>query len=479
MIFSSLIFLFAFLPIALGIYYLLPASWKNYFLILVSLIFFAWGGVSYSIIIVSSITFNYLLGLFLDKKYKRIVLLLGLTLNIGILFYFKYLGFLITNLFYVFSIQSVDPNSFDVVLPIGISFYTFQAISYLIDAYQGKVKIQKRLDQLALYIILFPQLIAGPIVRYYEIKDQIKERKHSLIKFSSGVSRFAFGLGKKVLIANVLGEYSEEVFLIPIDKLDLVTAWAGASLYAFQIYFDFSGYSDMAIGLGKMFGFDFPENFNFPYAARSIKDFWRRWHITLSSWFRDYLYIPLGGSRGGKFRTLLNLTIVFIITGFWHGAAWNFLIWGLIHGLFIVIERAGLSKLLSKAPNIVGILYTCPIVIVAWVFFREENLQNSLDQINIMFGGGEATEINYPFLSQFLHVRLLLVIGLAFLFSTGILSWIYDGLKTASKHFSPRIQNTAGFTISIVSGLTPVAIMFLCMIELNLNSYNPFIYFRF
>lgn len=479
MIFSSLIFLFAFLPIALGVYYLLPASWKNYFLILVSLIFFAWGGVSYSIIIVSSITINYLLGLFLDKKHKRIVLLLGLTLNIGILFYFKYLGFLITNLFCVFGIESADPNAFDVVLPIGISFYTFQAISYLIDAYQGKVKIQKRLDRLALYIILFPQLIAGPIVRYYEIKDQIKERKHSLIKFSSGVSRFAFGLGKKVLIANVLGEYSEEAFLIPIDKLDFVTAWTGASLYAFQIYFDFSGYSDMAIGLGKMFGFDFPENFNFPYAARSIKEFWRRWHITLSSWFRDYLYIPLGGSRGGKLRTLLNLTTVFIITGFWHGAAWNFLIWGLIHGLFIVIERAGLSKLLNKAPNIVGILYTCSIVIVAWVFFREENLQNSLDQINIMFGGGEAAEINYPFLSQLLHVRLLLVIGLAFLFSTGILSWIYDGLKTASKHFSPRIQNTAGFTISIVSGLTPVAIMFLCMIELNLNSYNPFIYFRF
>jgi len=302
MLFSSLLFIFAFLPIVL-----------------------LWGGVSYTVIIIISVLVNYLLGLFLNKPYKFLILCLGLILNLGTLFYFKYLAFLISIVSEWFSFVETDSEITKIMLPVGISFYTFQAISYLIDVYYGKVSIQKRLDHLAVYIVLFPQLIAGPIIRYHEIKDQIASRKDSLMNFSEGLTRFAYGLGKKVLIANVLGEYALEAFSGPYQDLDIITAWTGTILYAFQIYFDFSGYSDMAIGLGKMFGFDFPENFNFPYAANSIKDFWRRWHITLSNWFRDYLYIPLGGNRKGSYRTLLNLLIVFIVTGFWHGAAWCFL----------------------------------------------------------------------------------------------------------------------------------------------------------
>jgi len=479
MIFSSLLFIFAFLPIVLGVYYLLPYSWKNYFLILTSLFFFAWGGVSYSILIITSIALNYLIGLFLNKKHKFLFLIIGLTFNLGLLFYFKYLAFVISNLMSIFYSSGAESAQLNIILPIGISFYTFQAISYLMDVYQGKVHIQKRIDHVALYIILFPQLIAGPIVRYHEIKDQIAFRKHNIIKFASGVSRFAFGLGKKVLIANVIGQYVEDIFAVPIEDLDITITWIGTILYAFQIYFDFSGYSDMAIGLGKMFGFKFPENFNFPYAASSIKDFWRRWHITLSVWFRDYLYIPLGGNKKGKPRTLFNLTIVFIITGFWHGAAWNFLIWGLIHGLFIVIERVGFGSVLEKSPRIIGIIYAWFIVLVAWVFFREENLSNAMSHLTLMLGGGEAAEINMQLLSQLTNIRPLLIISLAFLLSTGIFNWIYLKIKLIATQINEKMVQALSFIFSIISAISPAVILIACAIELNLNSYNPFIYFRF
>ena len=345
MVFSSIAFLFYFLPIMLALYYILPKICRNFILLIASLIFYAYGEPTYVLIMILSITFSYIYGLLIDKfrKKSKIFLALAVVTSIGLLIYFKYTNFIIENINLWLS-NKVD--FINVVLPIGISFYTFQMLTYIIDLYKGNVKVQKNIFRLGLYITLFPQLIAGPIVRYQTIEEQLENREHSFEKFATGVRRFIFGLGKKVLIANLLGELVQ-VFLLSNDK-SVLFYWIYAISVTLQIYFDFSGYSDMAIGLGKMFGFDFLENFNYPYIAKSITEFWRRWHISLSSFFRDYIYIPLGGNRTSKAKWIRNILIVWTLTGVWHGAAWNFIIWGLYFGLILILEKVLIRKIFRK-----------------------------------------------------------------------------------------------------------------------------------
>ena len=352
MVFSSPVFLLVFLPATLFFTLILPRRFQNIMLLIASLFFYAWGGVSFSLIIVSSITINYIVGRQIakreGKKGAKNALILGLVLNLLLLGIFKYANFIIDNLNVVFDWIHLEPVKMNsIYLPIGISFFTFQAISYIVDVYKKKTPAQKNLIDLALYISLFPQLIAGPIVRYHDIAKQLRNRIPGIKKFASGVERFILGLAKKVLIANTFALVADKIFALEIAEMSTSMAWLGAVAYTFQIYFDFSGYSDMAIGLGRMFGFEILENFNFPYISKSIREFWRRWHISLSNWFRDYLYIPLGGNRKTQGRVFLNLLIVFFLTGFWHGAAWNFVIWGLFHGLFLVIERVGFGVMFT------------------------------------------------------------------------------------------------------------------------------------
>ncbi|MCK5775816.1 MAG: MBOAT family protein, partial [Bacteroidales bacterium] len=354
------------------IYYVIKESYRNSFLFLSSLVFFAWGGVSYSILLIFSIIFNYFIGRKIgDSPHSKLWLTIGVIVNLSFLGVFKYAD-LFTETINVFLgwTQQAPLPILGILLPIGISFYTFQAISYLIDIYRKEAQVQKSIINLGLYISLFPQLIAGPIVRYHDISLQINNRNHTSDKFSEGVMRFVLGLAKKTLIANNLAIVADQVFNTPSGEISTMAAWLGLIAYTFQIYYDFAGYSDMAIGLAKMFGFDLLENFNFPYISKSIQEFWRRWHISLSSWFRDYLYIPLGGNRIGVVRTYINLFIVFFVTGLWHGSSWNFVVWGLVHGFFIVIERIGFKNVLAKTPAIISTSYTLFIAMMAWVLFR-------------------------------------------------------------------------------------------------------------
>ena len=337
MVFSSAIFLWLFLPITLLVYYLAPRRLKNFFLLLASLTFYSWGEPKYIFLMMLSIVVNYFLGLIIDKlnnQLKCCIFVVAILFNIGILMVFKYGAFVIENANLVFGSELRIPQ---IALPIGISFYTFQVLSYIIDLYRGEIKVQKNILNLALYITLFPQLIAGPIVRYIDIEKEIEDRAISICGIKEGIYRFIIGLSKKVLIADRVAVISDEAFALVSPPCTL--AWIGIIAYAIQIYYDFSGYSDMAIGLGKMLGFNFNENFNYPYFSKSIKEFWRRWHISLSTWFRDYVYIPLGGSRCGSIRASFNLIIVFFLTGFWHGASWNFIIWGLYYAFFLILER--------------------------------------------------------------------------------------------------------------------------------------------
>jgi len=422
MVFSSLTFLFIFLPSVLFIYYLINTRFRNIFLTIASLIFYAWGEQKLVMLMIFSISINYLGGILISlmaregrSKASRIFLFFFVAMNVLILGYFKYTNFIIANIneMGILSFSSLN----EIILPIGISFFTFQGMSYLIDVYYEKVDSQKSLVSLALYISMFPQLIAGPIVRYIDVSKQIEaDRKFDILQFQRGVIRFIIGLFKKVIIANQMGFMADFVFNNS-GEVGSVSLWIGVVSYAFQIYFDFSGYSDMAIGLGKMFGFDFLENFNHPYISKSIQEFWRRWHISLSSWFRDYLYIPLGGNRKGIGRTYVNLIIVFFITGLWHGASWNFIFWGLFHGFFLIWERIGLSKFLNKAPNFVGHIYLALVVLVGWVFFRAENLSDAWQYLEGMFAfrkGGN--EIVYQYISTY----FVFVFIIAVIFSTNI-----------------------------------------------------------
>ncbi|MBU9724633.1 MBOAT family O-acyltransferase [Diplocloster modestus] len=472
MVFSTPIFLFAFLPFTILLYYFSQEKLRNLILLAVSLIFYAWGEPYAVILMIFSITINYMFGLLVDKSTRPVlqktVLILSVIANLGILIIFKYSSFIIINLNTLLSTNLPDPQ---IPLPIGISFFTFQAMSYVIDVYRKDGNVQKNYFSLALYISFFPQLIAGPIVRYKDIDNQIRNRSVNYRQMASGIQRFLIGLSKKVLISNVVGELVDNLFIVSMDYWTTGISWLVIICYTLQIYFDFSAYSDMAIGLGRMFGFEFLENFNYPYNATSIRDFWRKWHISLSTWFRDYLYIPLGGSRCATWRIYLNQLIVFFLCGLWHGSSWNFVIWGLIHGLFLVLERIGLGNFVNKLWKPLQHVYTLLIVMIGWVFFRAETLSSATQMLTIMFGSG--AKLSGYNLSQYITPLLLIVIIIGVIISSGYPTKILDNLENKYKH-TKNIHIIACFKIACLTIL-----MILSFSSIASGAYNPFIYFRF
>jgi alginate O-acetyltransferase complex protein AlgI len=473
MVFSSVSFLFLFLPAVLLLSLLAPRFMRNLLLLLASLFFYAWGESFYVLLMLASITLNFLFGSLIDRSLDqpgraRSWLALGVTVNLALLVWFKYANFLLDNwneLVGLFGFSGLQLEQ--VHLPLGISFFTFQAISYLVDVYRRQAQHDHKLVNVALYIALFPQLIAGPIVRYHDVAEQLKERRVSLQLAWSGVQRFVYGLAKKMLIANPLGQVADQIFAIGGGELTTELAWLGLLCYSLQIYFDFSGYSDMAIGLGRLFGFRFLENFNYPYIASSVQDFWRRWHISLSSWFRDYLYIPLGGNRLGPLRTYINLLSVFFLCGLWHGASWNFVIWGLVHGGLLVAERAGLGRLLAGLPSGLGHAYTLLVVMLAWVFFRAETLPAALDYFSALFALTPGnTDLHY--LGQYLDNKLALILLCGVILATPI------GRLLQRWSLARAPGAYAVLNLGWLCGL-----FFLCSLALAAGAYNPFIYFRF
>lgn len=471
MVFSSMTFIWIFLPILLFVYYISKEKYRNIILLIFSSIFYSWGEPKYIILMLISILVNYIFGRILDKcnkkKNKTIVLIFSIIFNLGLLVYFKYFNFIVTNIDNIIG-HNVIPNK-NIVLPIGISFYTFQIMSYIIDLYRGDIKVQKNLLNLALYISFFPQLIAGPIVKYKDIDEQLQKRTVTIEKFSNGIKRFVYGLAKKVIFANTLAYIADTIFNSNIKFLNMPIAWLGAICYTLQIYFDFSGYSDMAIGLGKMFGFEFMENFNLPYISESITEFWRRWHISLSTWFKEYLYIPLGGNRKGKIRTYINLLIVFLATGIWHGASWNFVVWGLFNGFFLVIERIKLKELLDKNKlKFINHIYALLVIIFGWVLFRADTLKSALQYMKIMVSPSKQL-VNFD-TSLIINNRNIMMIIVVILFS-GILQTIFNKLKNKEK--IKEIYHRY-FEVIVICLL-----MFISIMMLASNTYNPFIYFRF
>ena len=461
MVFSSITFLFYFLPIVLGIYYIVPNKFKNIVLLLASIFFYFYGEPKYVLIMLLSIVCTYLFGILIDKykKHSKLFLILSICVVTGILVYFKYMNFIIEN------INLWISNKIDfiyVILPIGISFYTFQLISYIIDVYRGEAKVQKNILKLAMYVSLFPQLIAGPIVRYTTIEAQLENREYSFEKFALGVRRFVIGLGKKVLIANVLGELTN-IFLSTNDT-SVLFYWIYGISNMLQIYFDFSGYSDMAIGLGKMFGFEFLENFNYPYIATSVTDFWRRWHISLSSWFRDYIYIPLGGNRVSKIKWLRNILIVWLLTGLWHGAAWNFIFWGLYFGILLIIEKVFLNKYLQKLPKILSRIYVLAIVMISFIIFSGENMGQIMQNIGGLIGCGGQPLISLESIYYFKSYFVVLVV--AMIGATPILKNIANSEKLH------KITN-------VLEPIYLILIFVICTSYIIDGSFNPFLYFRF
>lgn len=461
MVFSSITFLFYFLPIVLAIYYIVPNKLKNIVLLISSLAFYFYGEPKYIIVMVISIITTYIFGILMDKyeKHKKTFLIIGICISVGLLIYFKYINFIIQNINFWLN-HKID--FIYVILPIGISFYTFQLISYIIDVYRGEAKVQKNVFKLAMYISLFPQLIAGPIVRYTTIEEQIEARKYSFEKFANGVRRLIIGLGKKVLIANVLGQLNS-VFLAS-DDTSVLFYWLYAISGMLQIYFDFSGYSDMAIGLGKMFGFEFLENFNYPYIAKSITDFWRRWHISLSTWFRDYIYIPLGGNRVSKIKWLRNIMIVWLLTGLWHGAAWNFIIWGLYFGVLLILEKIFLNKYLEKIPSILRHIYALLIVMISFIIFNGENMAQIMQNIGGLIGINTSSTISNE--SLYYLKSYLVVIAIGILGSTPILKDI------ANKEKLHKVVNA-------IEPIFLLLILIICTSYIIDGSFNPFLYFRF
>lgn len=468
MVFSSIVFLFTFLPITLILYYISPRKMKNIVLLLISLIFYAWGEPVYVFLMMFTTVFDYLIGLLINKyrrnkiKSKRIFIF-AVLVNLGILGFFKYYGFVIENINSVFSLN-IGYNQLP--LPIGISFYTFQTLSYVIDVYLDKVKVQKSLISFGLYVTMFPQLVAGPIVRYTDIDYQLKHRTHSMNKFGEGVDRFIQGLSKKVLLANNIGMIFTSIQQYDASEISVLTAWLAIAAYTLQLYFDFSGYSDMAIGLGKMLGFDFIENFNYPYISKSVTEFWRRWHISLGSWFREYVYIPLGGNRCSTILQLRNLCIVWFLTGLWHGADWNFILWGLYYGLILIIEKFLLKDILERMPSFIQHIYTMVLVMIGWTFFGIESIQKSLEYIKVMFFLNGNKIIDSTFI-YYLHTNLILLIILI-LCSTPIVN----------KVFKKIIQNgrMEGVTLAVT---VQFVLLFLSIAYLVNETYNPFLYFRF
>ena len=468
MLFSSIVFLFTFLPAVMILYYLLPVRFRNVILLLASLVFYAWGEPVYLFLMLLSILFNYFSGLDIarnlqDKRAAKRSLVFNLIINLAVLGFFKYEGFVLDTLN---GILPVHISYHALPLPIGISFYTFQILSYIIDIYRGNVKVQTNLPNFALYVTMFPQLIAGPIVQYADVDEQLASREVSRTKFGEGSMYFIRGLAKKVLLANTSGMIFTEVSGLAKGNIAVMTAWLGAFAYMFQIYFDFSGYSDMAIGLGKMFGFEFNMNFNYPYVSKSITEFWRRWHISLSSWFRDYVYIPLGGNRVSKIKHIRNLLIVWFLTGLWHGAAWNFVAWGLYYGVILIIEKYLLSPVLDRLPDIVRHIYSIVLVVIGWVLFFSSSFGQAADYIRVMFGAGAhgfADRESMYLLTSNLILWLILIFG-----STPLVHFRYEHMLRTKK-----------WNTTIINSVVYAALFIVCIAYLVTETYNPFLYFRF
>lgn len=468
MLFSSIVFLFTFLPAVMILYYLLPVRFRNVILLLASLVFYAWGEPVYLFLMLLSILFNYFSGLDIarnlqDKRAAKRSLVFNLIINLAVLGFFKYEGFVLDTLN---GILPVHISYHALPLPIGISFYTFQILSYIIDVYRGNVKVQTNLPNFALYVTMFPQLIAGPIVQYADVDEQLASREVSRTKFGEGSMYFIRGLAKKVLLANTSGMIFTEVSGLAKGNIAVMTAWLGAFAYMFQIYFDFSGYSDMAIGLGKMFGFEFNMNFNYPYVSKSITEFWRRWHISLSSWFRDYVYIPLGGNRVSKIKHIRNLLIVWFLTGLWHGAAWNFVAWGLYYGVILIIEKYLLSPVLDRLPDVVRHIYSIVLVVIGWVLFFSSSFGQAEDYIRVMFGAGAhgfADRESMYLLTSNLILWLILIFG-----STPLVHFRYEHMLRSKK-----------WNTTIINSVVYAALFIVCIAYLVTETYNPFLYFRF
>ena len=468
MLFSSIVFLFSFLPAVMILYYLLPVRFRNVILLLASLVFYAWGEPVYLFLMLLSILFNYFSGLDIarnlqDKRAAKRSLVFNLIINLAVLGFFKYEGFVLDTLN---GILPVHISYHALPLPIGISFYTFQILSYIIDVYRGNVKVQTNLLNFALYVTMFPQLIAGPIVQYADVDEQLASREVSRTKFGEGSMYFIRGLAKKVLLANTSGMIFTEVSGLAKGNIAVMTAWLGAFAYMFQIYFDFSGYSDMAIGLGKMFGFEFNMNFNYPYVSKSITEFWRRWHISLSSWFRDYVYIPLGGNRVSKIKHIRNLLIVWFLTGLWHGAAWNFVAWGLYYGVILIIEKYLLSPVLDRLPDVVRHIYSIVLVVIGWVLFFSSSFGQAADYIRVMFGAGAhgfADRESMYLLTSNLILWLILIFG-----STPLVHFRYEHMLRTKK-----------WNTTIINSVVYAALFIVCIAYLVTETYNPFLYFRF
>ena len=462
MVFSSIPFLFIFLPVVLIMYHILPKKARNLFLLAANLIFYAYGEPVYVLLMIASIILNYIGAIVVEKskdsRQKKILLAVFIILNLAALGYFKYTGLVLDLLRNIPSLEQIP--LYDIVLPIGISFYTFQAMSYIIDVYRGTCTAEYSLIDFAAYISLFPQLIAGPIVRYSDVSDQLGERRESLKTFENGICLFLIGLSKKVLLANRFGLLWAEVSAAPGD-FGVLGAWFGALAYTFQIYFDFAGYSDMARGLGKMMGFEFCKNFNYPYIAKSVTDFWRRWHISLSTWFRDYVYIPLGGNKVGRLRFIFNIMVVWSLTGLWHGAGLNFICWGLYYGIILLVEKLLLGKLIEKLPSFISRIYTLLVVIVGWIFFATESFEKAREYLIAMFGGASGIWGSTP---QNIAWLPMLIIGA--ICSTPLFKHI--GKKLSGKWFEFPIE------VTLV-----VLALILCTASLVSESYNPFLYFRF
>ena len=490
MLFSSMIFLWVFLPAVLVGYGLISLfgknrkdliKIKNVFLLAASLVFYAWGGIYYLLIMASSIIVNYLGGLFIgkrahSKREKKKALIIVVVINLAVLFIFKYFNMMVIVLENIaaphaggsiLGMQGTGAFGLaEIVLPIGISFFTFQAMSYVIDVYRGDVPIQENFLYFALYVSFFPQLIAGPIVRYHEVADQIEGRKEKLAMRAMGIKRFCYGLGKKVLLANTFAAAADKIWSLGTGNITGAVAWLGMICYTLQIYYDFSGYSDMAIGLGRMFGFKFAENFNYPYIADSVREFWRRWHISLSTWFKEYVYIPLGGNRKGSGRTLLNLFIVFLLTGIWHGANFTFIAWGLFYGILLVAERLFLGKILEKNPHkIINHVYTVFIVMIAWVLFRSDNIYQAGSIIKGLFQPGTGNTSVITFLSMKLILCIIIGIFLCGPVQIKFGQWYRKNKKS-------RWVMNADLIIQ-------VGLFFLSVLSLVGGTYNPFIYFQF
>ncbi len=486
MLFTEPTFLFLFLPVLLGLYFIRGSrehgAYANWLLLVASVIFYASGGGTFTYLMLGSIAFNYWMAISVDRAYGAPAasrrLAFAVTVNLVVLGIFKYANFFADNLNALLTTAHVAPIAVPrVLLPIGISFFTFHAISYVIDVSRRDATAQKSPVHAALYLLLFPQLIAGPIIRYRDIADQLARRRVSLDDFAYGVRRFVIGLAKKVLIANVVAGPADKIFALPTAELSTAHAWLGIVCYTLQIYFDFSGYSDMAIGLGRMFGFRFPENFRWPYVAASVTDFWRRWHISLSTWFRDYLYIPLGGNRVSRARRYGNLVIVFFLCGLWHGASWNFAIWGLWHGSFLVIERVrtGIRNPQSTGLNEEGILawpiwphvYTLIIVMIGWVFFRAETLPEAMTFLKAMAGLTGAAPTTYT-VSWYLTPELWLALAAG---AIGSSPW--------APALAARLEKANTWGMPLVNTAALLALLVLSVMSMAARTYNPFIYFRF